>query len=43
MADLEYFGAWRMESRREMQCLPARRADAFVILQQEMKKENADG
>ena len=43
MAHLEYYGAWRMEGQREINCLPARRADAFVILEEETRKESANG
>jgi hypothetical protein len=43
LAYLEQFAAWRMEGSREMSALPARRADAFVILHEEKRKEDHDG
>ena len=43
MALLEYYAAWRLEGGREMNCLPARRADAFVMLEDESRKECANG
>lgn len=43
LAYLEQFASWRMEGCREMSNLPARRADAFVILHEETRKEGSDG
>ena len=43
VAYLEYYGAWQFEGRADMSCVPARRADAFMILEQETRKEASNG
>lgn len=42
MTLLEQHAAWRIEGHRELATLPARRADAFMVLEEEIRKENVD-
>jgi len=39
---LEYYAAWRLGGAADIHELPARRIDAFAILEEEMRKESAN-
>lgn len=43
VAYLEAFYAWRLTGRRALDELPARTADAFLVLEGELMEENSDG
>jgi hypothetical protein len=40
---LEAFYAWRLTGRGEIDDVPARLADAFLVLEGELMKEDTDG
>ena len=42
LAHIEEFYAWRLTGRRELADLPARRADAFLILENQALEEEND-
>ncbi len=43
VAWLEAFYAWRLTGRQTLDDVPARQADAFLVLEGELMEENSDG